>query len=198
MTLNSNPFIGEEAFPASATVTMNLTANTVGGAKWATFYNKLYSFEADANTQVFKARLGGSSITLYEVTDKIVDAGTAVVLKTTGGGNPVMTLTTSSSSNSDSNSLDGVADAAGATSDGTMFVLNNGSQGVGFYKLTSGKKLGVGKAYLTYNGSLAPEFFGFENDVTGISATQIDNGQLTIITTFRVAVWLSPRRVSTS
>ena len=169
VTLNSNPFIDEEAFPDGATVTMNLTANSADGAKWMTFYNKLYSFEADANTQVFKARLGGSSITLYEVTDKIVDAGTAVVLKTTGGGNPVMTLTTSASSNSDSNSLEGVSDAAGMTADdpSTTFVLNNGTNGVGFYKLKSGKTLGVGKAYLTYDSSTAPSFFGF-GDVTAI------------------------------
>ncbi len=163
VTLNSNPAMGANVFNGiadGATVTMNLTANSAGGAKWATFYNKLYSFEADANTQVFKAGLSGTSITLYEVTDKIVNAGTGVVLKSTG--NPVMTLTTSASSNADSNSLEGVSDAAGQTSDGTMYVLNyKAATGVGFYKLTSGKTLGVGKAYLTYSGAGANGFFGF-------------------------------------
>ncbi len=97
---------------------------------------------------------------MYEVTDKIVNAGTGVVLKSTG--NPVMTLTTSASSNADSNSLEGVSDAAGHTSDGTMYVLNyKAATGVGFYKLTSGKTLGVGKAYLTYSGAGANGFFGF-------------------------------------
>ena len=182
VTLNSNPFIGENAFNkddygTTPAVTMNLTANAAGGAKWATFYNKLYSFEADPSTQVFKAELSGSTITLHEVTKRIVDAGTAVVLKSTG--NPVMTLTTEASSNTDSNSLEGVSNAEGTTSDGTMYVLNyKAATGVGFYKLTSGKTLGVGKAYLTYSGSLAPEFFGFGDDATGIKA--IDNGQLTI------------------
>ena len=170
VTLNSNPFIRENAFAdiaAGAAVTMNLTANEVDGANWMTFYNKLYSFEADENTQVFKARLSGTSITLYEVTDKIVDAGTAVVLKSTG--NPVMTLTTSASSNSDSNSLKGVSDAEGQTSDGTMYVLNyTAANGVGFYKLASGSVLGVGKAYLTYSGSGAPDFFGFD-ETTGMN-----------------------------
>ena len=178
VTLNSNPFIDDDAFANiadGAAVKMNLTANAAGDAKWATFYNKLYSFEADENTQVFKARLSGTSITLYEVTDKIVDAGTAVVLKTTGGGNPVMTLTTSASSNSDSNSLEGVSDAEGTTSDGTMYVLNyKAATGVGFYKLTSGKTLGVGKAYLTYSGSGAPGFFGFGDDATSIKSLTPD------------------------
>jgi hypothetical protein len=170
VTLNSNPFIDKEAFPDGAAVTMNLTANAADGANWATFYNKLYSFEADENTQVFKARLSGTSITLYEVANRIVDAGTAVVLKSTG--NPVMTLTTEASGNSDSNSLEGVSDAAGLTAadPSTTFVLNNGTNGVGFYKLKAGKTLGVGKAYLTYDSSTAPSFFGFGDDATSIKS----------------------------
>ena len=171
VTLNSNPTIGTDAFTGiadGAAVTMNLTANSADGANWATFYNKLYSFEADENTQVFKARLSGTSITLYEVANRIVDAGTAVVLKSTG--NPVMTLTTEASGNSDSNSLEGVSDAAGLTAadPSTTFVLNNGTNGVGFYKLKAGKTLGVGKAYLTYSGSSAPSFLGFD-ETTGMN-----------------------------
>ena len=181
VTLNSNPFIRENAFAdiaAGAAVTMNLTANAADDAKWATFYNKLYSFEADPSTQVFKAELSGSTITLHEVTKRIVDAGTAVVLKSTG--NPVMTLTTEASSNSDSNSLEGVSDAAGMTADdsSTTYVLNNGTQGVGFYKLKAGKTLGVGKAYLTYSGAAgAPSFFGLEN-TTGINALNVERETL--------------------
>ena len=180
VTLNSNPFIGDMAFDidgygATPAVTMNLTANTAGDAKWMTFYNKLYSFEADENTQVFKARLSDTSITLYEVTDKIVDAGTGVVLKSTG--NPVMTLTTSASSNADSNSLEGVSDPEGTTSDGTMYVLNyTSANGVGFYKLASGSVLGVGKAYLTYTGELSRGFFGF-GDPTGITGVNLNENE---------------------
>ena len=91
-----------------------------------------------------------------------------------------MTLVTSKSSNDfNGNSLKGVATAAGLTAanPSTTYVLNNGTQGVGFYRLQSGKTLGVGKAYLTYSGSSAPSFLGFD-ETTGIKA--IDNGQLTI------------------
>ena len=168
VTLNSNPYIGENAFPAGASVTMNLTANSAGGAKWMTFYNKVYSFQADANTQVFKAELVGSTITLYEVENGIVDEGTAVVLKNTTDGNIVMTLTTSASSDTQTNSLSGVSNPAGKVSDGTMYVLNNGTNGVGFYKLTAGKTLGVGKAYLTYSGGGSSNFFSFEEETTSI------------------------------
>lgn len=154
-------------------MTMNLTANAAGGANWLTFYNKLYSFQADANTQVFKAELSGTTITLHEVTAKIVDGGTPVVLKSTASP-IVMTLTTTASGNTDDNSLWAVSDPSGETADGNMFVLSNGTKGVGFYKLTSGKTLGVGKAYLYYTGSLAREFFGFD-DATGIQ--ELKNGK---------------------
>ena len=144
---------------------MNLTANAAGGAKWTTFYNQNYSFAADANTEVFKVALSGTELTLNKVADGIVDAGTAVVLKTTGD-NPVMTKTTASG-DEQANDLTGVSDAAGVENDGTFYVLNSGSQGVGFYKLKSGKTVGVGKAYLTYTAG-AREFFGF-NETTSIS-----------------------------
>jgi len=175
VTLNSNPTIGDEAFPAGAAVRLNLTANTAEGAKWMTFFNEGYNFQADASTQVFKAELSGTTITLHEVTDKIVNANTGVVLKTTGGGNPVMTMTMTESNDTQANSLLGVDDEAGKTAPNpsTMFVLNNGANGVGFYKLASGKKLGLGKAYLqTASGS---NFFGMDEETTGLKS--IDNGQ---------------------
>lgn len=51
-----------------------------------------------------------------------------------------------------------------------MYVLNyKEGTGVGFYKLTSGKTLGVGKAYLTYSSGGAPGYFGF-GETTGINA----------------------------
>lgn len=176
VTLNSNPYIGDNAFyniASAALVTMNLTANAAGGAYWMTFYNDYYSFEADPNTQVFKAELSGTTITLHEVTDKIVDGGTAVVLKSTG--NPVMTLTTTNSSDLyEYNNLIGVDDKEGKDNDGSFYVLNNGSKGVGFYKLADGKKLGYGKAYLWYDSSSAPELdyleFNYGNgNTTGVN-----------------------------
>ena len=172
ITLNSNPFIGESAFYSDATVTINLTKDLVDGANWMTFYNKNYSFEADASTQVFKAALGGTTLTLTELkTDKIVNKNNAVILKSTASP-IVMTLKTTDGSNDfTGNSLKGVDDPAGVTAadPSTTYVLNyKDGIGVGFYKLTSGKTLGVGKAYLNYPSSNAREFFGFD-DTTGIN-----------------------------
>lgn len=173
ITLNSNPYLGgTSVYTGGATVTMNLTANgPVDEKYWMTFYNNRYNFVADENTQVFKAELSGTSITLHEVTDKIVNSNTAVVLKSTG--NPVMTKTTTSSDNSDTNSLTGVSDAAGLTAPdpSIIYVLNyTAANGVGFYKLAGGKTLEANKAYLVYDGGAgAREFFLFEDDATGIN-----------------------------
>ena len=180
VTLKSSPVIGSYAIPSGATVTMNLTANAAGGANWMTFCSSYGNFQADANTQIYKAELDGTTLTLTKLTtDQIVPKNKPVILKSTAG-TIVMTKTTTASSNDFSgNSLQGVSAAAGLTAadPSTTYVLNNGSQGVGFYRLKSGKTLGVGKAYLTYSGSSAPSFLGFD-ETTGIKA--IDNGQLTI------------------
>ena len=171
VTLKSSPVIGSYAIPSAATVTMNLTANAAGGANWMTFCSSYGNFQADANTQIYKAELNGTTLTLTKLTtDQIVPKNKPVILKSTAG-TIVMTKTTTASSNDFSgNSLQGVSAAAGLTAadPSTTYVLNNGSQGVGFYRLKSGKTLGVGKAYLTYSGSSAPSFLGFD-ETTGMN-----------------------------
>ena len=144
---------------------MNLAANPVDGDYWMTFFNDGYNFLADENTTVYKGILSGSSIVLKPVEDKIVTAGTAVILKSTG--NPVMTLNSAASSDgydAATNDLKGVSDVDGLLSYGSIYVLNNGKSGVGFYKLKSGKTLGYGKAYLS--GSNAPSYLNFEENET--------------------------------
>ena len=195
VTLNSNPKIGTDAFSDlkdGATVTMSLAVHKADeGEYWTTFYNQYYNFQiSDAggqNTQVFKAALSGTTLTLTELgddpeEDKIITKDKAVILKS--DASPiVMTLTTTDSGNDFSveegkTGLSGVSSASGLTANGTQYVLNKGSQGVGFYRMNSGKVIGVGKAYLTYSGALAREFFGFDDVEDGIGS--IDNGQLTI------------------
>ena len=195
VTLNSNPFFefnsgnpyALDAFDTDyygtfpATITMNLAAKEgETGEYWMTFCNNRYNFEADVNTQVFKATLNDQTLTLTELTtDNIVNKDNAVILKSTA--NPiVMTLKTTDGNNDWSdNSLIGVTVSTGKSIESgyNFYVLNKGSQGVGFYKLASGKKVGVGKAYLKVSASNAREFFLFD-DATGIEA--IDNGQWTI------------------
>ena len=167
VTLNSNPIIWSSAFSnvkSDAMVTMNLAANSVDGTYWTTFYNRNHNFQVPAGTQIFKAALSGSALTLTELeTDKIITKDNAVILKSTTGPFSLTLTTTDSSNDFTGNSLEGVDIEAGVSSSGSIYVLNYKAEtGVGFYKLASGKKVGLGKAYLYYNGALAPEFFGFD------------------------------------
>ena len=160
LTMNSSPQIGNYAFnnlKSGAVVAINAPAHDADSYQWATFYNENYSFQADDNTQVFKVTLAGSTVTLLEVEDKIVNKNTPVVLKSTG--TPVMTLTTASSSDTQENNL--VGTSANKTNPGNAYVLNyTAADGVGFYKLASTGTIEFGKAYLVATAG-AREFLTF-------------------------------------
>ena len=152
VTINGNPKIRTYAFwETPATVTMNLTASQIGNDYWTTFYND-YNFQADENTTVYKATVNGSSLMLTEVEDKIVNSGTAVILKSSG--KPVMTLTGSGSSDTNGNDLRGISDRTLRTdvisnfSDvNTIYTMGNTSAGFGFHRYT-GEFVPAGEAFL--------------------------------------------------
>lgn len=177
VTIEGNPAIGAGAFPAGATVRMNLTANTAEEAKWTTFYNNGGNFEADANTTVYKGTVSSSNLMLTEVEDKIVNSSTAVILKSTG--NPVMTLTTTESSDTHDNALQGV-DVATATStlgEGTFYVLGKVGNNFGFHRYT-GTTMPARKAYLLLSGNAAPSLSMVWGDEKTTGIRPIENGEL--------------------
>ncbi len=157
VTINGNPKIGDGAFndiSANATVTMNLTASKIGNDYWTTFYNDGYNFQADGNTTVYKGTVNESSLMLTEVEDKIVNRGTAVILKSSG--NPVMTLTESGSEDTNSNDLRGISDRTLRTyvisnfSANEIYTMGNTSAGFGFHKHTD-EFVPAGEAFLPLN-----------------------------------------------
>lgn len=144
------------------------------GEYWTTFYDADRNFIAPTGTKVFKVELSGTKLTMHEVEDRKVNSPMPVVLKSTTS-NIVMSVTTSSAGDSNTNHLSGWAGPGNLAADGNMYVLNNGTQGVGFYKLKDGKSLSPGKAFLYYSGSGgAREFFGFD-EATGIDATLMNS-----------------------
>ena len=185
ITLNSNPRIGVGVFGNTpATVTMNLTASNIDGTKWTTFYNDGYNFEADGHTTVYKATVDGSSLVLTEVADRIVDSGTAVILKSTG--NPVMTLTDSESSDTNGNDLRGIGLRSLRTKvmnnngANAIYTMGNTSAGFGFHKYT-GEYVPGGKAFLplnTSNGAKAILTMVFADMTTGVKSVSSDNEDL--------------------
>jgi hypothetical protein len=146
---------------------IDVTANEgATGQYWATFYSNAMNYQAPEGTQVFKVNLTGTAIEMTEITDRIVKSGQGVVLKKTASGSITMTPTSSNSSDDYSgNSL--VGTMTNITNPGNAYVLNN-KNGIGFYKLKSTGTIGANKAYLTYSGASAPEFFGF-GETTSIS-----------------------------
>ena len=146
----------------------NVTANEgASGEYWATYYNAnaTQGFTADANTKVFQAALTGSQLTMTEVANREIPAGKAVILKSSSSSITLTPATTTATL--EGNQLVGTATAI--TNPGNAYVLNKGAKGVGFYKLRSTGTIGANKAYLTYSGSLAPEFFGFDGNTTSIN-----------------------------
>ena len=138
--------------PPPATVAINLTASPIDGDYWTTFYNNGYNFQADGNTTVYKGTVNESSLILTEVSDKIVNRGTAVILKSSG--NPVMTLTETNSEDTNSNDLRGISDRdlrtsviANTSDANAIYTMGNTSAGFGFHRYT-GEYVPAGKAFL--------------------------------------------------
>ena len=170
---------------------INLTANEgATGEYWATFYSNANNHKASAGTQVFAVNLTGSAITMTPIADGIVKSGQGVVLKNTSADITMTETTSPSTGDYSGNSLMGTM--SNITNPGNAYVLNKKNDVIGFYKLSDTGTIGANRAYLTYSGSSAHEFFGFdEGETTSIEA--IDNGQST---SDNVVYDLQGRRVS--
>jgi hypothetical protein len=152
---------------ASKIEPLTLTANAGDnpGEYWATYYNDLAECKVDENTKVFKIALNGTSLTMTKIDDGIINLGEGVVLKSTSASIPLYYSATGSATSYDDNSLLGTMTSI--NNPGNAFVLNKGSQGIGFYKLSATGFIAAGKAYLTYSGNNARAFFRFD-DITGV------------------------------
>ncbi len=159
----------------------DVTANLANGAYWATFYSNAGNYQAPVGTQVFAVNLTGTAIEMTEISDRIVKSGEGVVLKkATESSEPTtttitMTLTETAATDSyfSDNSLLGTMTSITNPSYGSVYVLN-GTNGAGFYKLSSSGTIGANKAYLTYSGDLAREFFLFD-EATGIEMPTVED-----------------------
>lgn len=153
---------------------INVTANEgATGEYWATFFSNAGNYKASAGTQVFAVNLAGNAITMTEITDGIVNSGQGVVLKSTDASITMTPNASASAGDYSGNSL--VGTMTSITNPGNAYVLNKGSQGVGFYKLSASGTIDANKAYLTYSAS-ARDFFGFD-ETTGISEKVIVNSE---------------------
>jgi len=185
LTIDENG-IAQADLSAKASVRINAIKNGYGGAATITDLLVEYkpiavavgaagyaTFSADLNTKVagtkaYAAKVNGSEVALTEVTE--IPAGSAVIVETEGDYQfPVLNEAAAIEDN-DLKVSDGTV-----AGDGTIYVLADGKNGVGFYRLKKDNKVPAGKAYLEITNNNAPEFLGFGGDVTGISATLVNS-----------------------
>lgn len=143
-----------------------VAGNDVDGIYWATYYNSAANMKADANTIVYKAAINGSSITLTEIDDKVINAGEAVILKSTGANISMTISADASTADYTGNALEGVDVATTVDANYKYYVLSN-EGALGFYKY-NGTTLGDNKAFIKTAVAPARGFFTFD-DTTGIS-----------------------------
>ena len=169
----SDPVYSNLVTVTQAGATYTVTANQANGAYWATFYSNAGNYQAPDGTQVFAVTLTGTSIEMTEISDRIAKSGQGVVLKKSTTGNFTMTLDTETTPTGDFSGNDLTGTMTSITNPGNAYVLN-GKNGAGFYKLSDGGTIGANKAYLTYSGSLAREFFLFD-EATGIEMPTVED-----------------------
>ena len=164
VSISGNPTIGTGAFPDATTLVLKPRTITGDGASWTTFYSDYANFKAQGGGKVYKATVSGGQIGLTEVKDKIVNAGTAVVLKKDGNINFVqLNRTTDTSSDTQHNDLYAVNAPTYIPNkldtvykNCTFYMLNN-TDGVGFYRY-SGDQMSQNTAFLALpKGAATPE-----------------------------------------
>lgn len=157
--------------------TMEIAASrTAPGEYWATFYSNVGNYQAPEGTKVYIVTLNGTSITMAEMADGIVNSEQGVVLMSKTG-DIVMSKTNNYSSN-DYSDNDLLGTPVEITNPGNAYVLNyKMSNGVGFYKLSSTGYISANKAYLVYNNAAngtAQAFFAFDSAVTEVEVNKAD------------------------
>ena len=139
-----------------------------GEEYWSSYYNSAAHLKADDNTTVYKASLSGSTVTLTEITDKVITAGQAVLLKKTT--NEPVELTPCAAGSEDDysgNDLEGVDMETAKESGSDYYVLSYKDSKLSFYKY-SGATLGANKAFFKIPANSSREFLDILGEVTGI------------------------------
>ena len=147
------------------------SAVSIGSAGYATFG---YPFAVDLSglsegQDAYTVTVSGDKAQLTSVKGKKIPANTGIIL--TGSGNVTIPLTTETTDDVSGNQLL-VSDGTKTGDGSSIYVLANGTNGVGFYKLESGDAIAAGKAYLQVTPPSASSFFDIDDGTTGITMVQ--------------------------
>jgi len=139
-----------------------------GEEYWSSYYYSAAHLKADDNTTVYKATLSGTTVTLTEITDKVITAGQAVLLKkTTTDAVELTPCADASTDDYSGNDLEGVDAETAKESGSDYYVLSYQNSKLSFYKY-SGTTLGANKAFFKIPANSSREFLDILGEVTGI------------------------------
>jgi hypothetical protein len=150
--------------------------NVAGEEYWSSYYNSAAHLKADDNTTVYKATLSGTTVTLTEITDKVITAGQAVLLKKTTNDPVELTpCATGSTDDYSGNDLEGVDEDTAKEPSFDYYVLSYQNSKLSFYKY-SGTTLGANKAFFKISANSSREFFDILGGTTSIE--RLKNGRI--------------------
>ena len=153
---------------------------TISDAGYATYYSdKALDFTDVTGLTAYTASVASDAVTFTQVTK--VPANTGLLLK--GDANTYTVPVTSENIDGVSSALEGVTVAT--AKDAGIFVLMNGTSGVGFYKTTNAFTVGANTAYLPASAATAKvRFIGLDGEeiadgIEAIEATEgVNNGAI--------------------
>jgi hypothetical protein len=140
---------------------------TVSSAGYATFTPAM-DVTLPEGIKAYSAKLSDSktSVNLTAITE--IPAGTPVIIEAAENDYSLeILLSAAAVSNNDLLVSDGTI-----TGDGTVYVLANEGDKVGFFQLAAGATLPVGKAYLKIAGEGSREFIAINNEATAIKSIE--------------------------
>lgn len=155
----------------SLTHFINSTKVTVTDAGYATYVSSLPLDYTSTDIKAYTAKADAGKVVLTQINK--VPANTPVILYKEGGATEDIPVATSTDTPAASDLVAGTG-AAVATADGdyTNYILNNGSNGIGFY-LANGQTVAANRAYLhvpnSEKGSESRMTIVFDDQATGIA-----------------------------
>ncbi len=176
--------------PTSTSYTSEIGAK-VGSLGYSTLNFQLASLDfSKSGIELYKVKAdnGLKSVTTTKVDDCILPQGTAALLKGTAGEIYASDIVSSAA---DWSGNDLIPTTGTVYGNGSIYVLNTGSSGVGFYRLLDDGTVTIGRGYLNLQGS-SVKVLPFEDDDTPTGITVIEAADIAKTVIYD----LSGRRVS--
>lgn len=152
----------------------------ISAARYATL-NLPCAVTIPTDVKAYTATDGETEVTLSEITDGVIPANTPVILVGDEGTHN-FTIDTENTTAAISSALNGTLVPTAVAADASAYILKNGAQGIGMYKITSetDRTIAANKAYMgstTAASSSNMKVFNFGGISTGINNAVAGNAK---------------------